>query len=84
MVHLAGLLPVIGALEGKKAPASKRADGLPMHAGMDETNLLTSLVEPSRFCRTFLRLTTFEERITWWVERAMRREAMRWELTSDA
>ena len=50
MVHLAGLLRVIGALEGKKAPASKRADGLPMHAGMDETSLLTfltpSLVRP--------------------------------------
>ena len=50
MVHLAGLMPVIGALEGPKGPAAKRADGLPIHSGMDETSLLAflapSLVRP--------------------------------------
>jgi creatinine amidohydrolase/Fe(II)-dependent formamide hydrolase-like protein len=40
MVHLAGLMPVFSALEGAKTPAAKRADGLPIHAGMDETSLL--------------------------------------------
>ncbi len=46
MVHLAGLMPVFGALEGDKAAGAKRDDGLPIHAGMDETSLL-SYLEPS-------------------------------------
>lgn len=43
MVHLAGLMPVFGALDGEKSAAARRADGLPIHAGMDETSLLTFL-----------------------------------------
>jgi creatinine amidohydrolase/Fe(II)-dependent formamide hydrolase-like protein len=47
MVHLAGLMPVFGALEGPKAAGATRDDGLPIHAGMDETSLL-SYLEPSQ------------------------------------
>ncbi|MEO6445816.1 MAG: creatininase family protein [Gemmatimonadaceae bacterium] len=43
MVHLAGLLPVFGALEGPKSASERAADGLPIHAGMDETSLLAFL-----------------------------------------
>lgn len=43
MIHLAGLLPVFAALEGPKDVAARLADGLPIHAGMDETSLLAFL-----------------------------------------
>lgn len=43
MTHLAGLLAVIGALDGPKSAADRHADGLPIHAGMDETSLLRYL-----------------------------------------
>ena len=43
MIHLAGLLAVIGALDGPKSAADRRTDGLPIHAGMDETSLLRVL-----------------------------------------
>lgn len=43
MVHLAGLMSVFAALEAPKSPAAKRADGLPIHSGMDETSLLSYL-----------------------------------------
>ncbi len=43
MIHLAGLLPVFATLEGPKDAAARRADGLPIHAGMDETSLLSFL-----------------------------------------
>jgi creatinine amidohydrolase/Fe(II)-dependent formamide hydrolase-like protein len=46
MVHLAGLMPIFGALEGAKSPSAKRADGLPIHSGMDETSLL-GFIAPS-------------------------------------
>lgn len=43
MVHLAGLMPVFSAIEGPKAPAARREDGLPIHAGMDETSWMLFL-----------------------------------------
>jgi creatinine amidohydrolase/Fe(II)-dependent formamide hydrolase-like protein len=43
MIHLAGLLAVIGALDGPKSTADRHVDGLPIHAGMDETSLLRYL-----------------------------------------
>ena len=50
MVHLAGLLPVFSAIEGPKDAAARAADGLPIHAGMDETSwmlwLRPDLVRP--------------------------------------
>jgi creatinine amidohydrolase len=51
MVHLAGLLPVIEAWEGEKNEAERAEDGLPIHAGMDETSwmlfLRPDLVNPT-------------------------------------
>jgi creatinine amidohydrolase/Fe(II)-dependent formamide hydrolase-like protein len=43
MVHLAGLQSVFGTLDGAKSAAARAADGLPIHAGMDETSLLLYL-----------------------------------------
>ena len=43
MVHLAGLMPVLGALDGAKSRGDRAADGLPIHAGMDETSLISFL-----------------------------------------
>ncbi len=43
MVHLAGLLSVIGAMEGPKSAEARAADGLVIHSGMDETSLLLHL-----------------------------------------
>jgi creatinine amidohydrolase/Fe(II)-dependent formamide hydrolase-like protein len=38
MVHLGGLMPVFSAIEGPKSSAARHEDGLPIHAGMDETS----------------------------------------------
>ena len=50
MVHLAGLMSILGTIEGPKEPAAKQADGLSIHSGMDETSWLLaiapSLVRP--------------------------------------
>ena len=43
MIHLAGLMPIFATIEGPKDAAAKRADGLPIHAGMDETSWLLAL-----------------------------------------
>ena len=43
MVHLAGLMPVIGAWDGEKSHAARQEDGLPIHAGMDETSMMLAL-----------------------------------------
>lgn len=43
MVHLAGLLPVFSAIEGRKSAAARAADGLSIHAGMDETSWMLQL-----------------------------------------
>lgn len=43
MIHLAGLTGVIGALDGPKSAAERAVDGLPIHAGMDETSVLRFL-----------------------------------------
>ncbi|MFN0178008.1 MAG: creatininase family protein [Gemmatimonadales bacterium] len=43
MIHLAGLMPIFGTIEGQKDAAAKRADGLPIHSGMDETSWLLAL-----------------------------------------
>jgi creatinine amidohydrolase len=43
MVHLAGLLPVMEAWEGDKNEREKAEDGLPIHAGMDETSWMLFL-----------------------------------------
>lgn len=43
MVHLAGLLEVFSAIEGTKPPAIRARDGLPIHAGMDETSWMLFL-----------------------------------------
>jgi creatinine amidohydrolase/Fe(II)-dependent formamide hydrolase-like protein len=43
MVHLAGLSSIFSLIEGPKSPASANADGLPIHAGMDETSWLMHL-----------------------------------------
>jgi creatinine amidohydrolase len=50
MIHLAGLLPVMEAWEGPKNEEEEAEDGLPIHAGMDETSwmlfLRPDLVDP--------------------------------------
>jgi creatinine amidohydrolase/Fe(II)-dependent formamide hydrolase-like protein len=50
MVHLGGLLPVMAAWAGEKTEDERREDGLPIHAGMDETSwmlyLRPDLVQP--------------------------------------
>ena len=43
MVQLAGLMPVLGALDGATSPGDRAADPLPIHAGMDETSLISFL-----------------------------------------
>jgi creatinine amidohydrolase/Fe(II)-dependent formamide hydrolase-like protein len=43
MIHLAGLMPVLGTIDGEKSQAAKAADGLPIHSGMDETSWLMHL-----------------------------------------
>jgi creatinine amidohydrolase len=43
MVHLAGLSSVFAAIEGPKADAAAREEGLPIHSGMDETSWLLHL-----------------------------------------
>ena len=43
MVNLTGLLPVISAWDGKKNDAERKEDGLPIHAGMDETSMMLAL-----------------------------------------
>ena len=50
MVNLTGLMPVFSAIVGAKSVAAERLDGLPIHAGMDETSwvmrLQPNLVRP--------------------------------------
>ena len=43
MIHLAGLLPIFSAIEGPKSAAARAADGLPIHAGLDETSWMLYL-----------------------------------------
>jgi creatinine amidohydrolase len=43
MVNLIGLLPVISAWDGKKTEEERKEDGLPIHAGMDETSAMLFL-----------------------------------------
>jgi creatinine amidohydrolase/Fe(II)-dependent formamide hydrolase-like protein len=43
MVNVSGLLPVFEAWEGEKTEAERIADGLPIHAGMDETSWMLFL-----------------------------------------
>ncbi|MGH9902556.1 MAG: creatininase family protein [Pyrinomonadaceae bacterium] len=43
MVNLVGLMPVIAAWDGKKTESERKEDGLPMHAGMDETSMVLAL-----------------------------------------
>jgi len=43
MVNLTGLLPVVTAWDGKKTDAQRKEDGLPIHAGMDETSMMLAL-----------------------------------------
>ena len=43
MVNLTGLLPVVAAWDGKKSDAQRKEDGLPIHAGMDETSMMLAL-----------------------------------------
>ena len=43
MVNLTGLLPVVAAWDGKKTDAQRKEDGLPIHAGMDETSMMLVL-----------------------------------------
>lgn len=43
MVHLAGLQSVFATLDGTKSVGERAIDGLPIHAGMDETSLLLYL-----------------------------------------
>ncbi len=43
MVNLVGLMPVIAAWDGKKTENERKADGLPIHAGMDETSMVLAL-----------------------------------------
>lgn len=43
MVNLTGLLPVVGAWDGKKSDAQRKEDGLPIHSGMDETSMMLAL-----------------------------------------
>ncbi len=51
MVNLTGLLPVVAAWDGKKTDAERKEDGLPIHAGMDETSMMLflrpDLVDPN-------------------------------------
>lgn len=43
MVNLTGLLPVVSAWDGKKTDAERKEDGLPIHAGMDETSMMLAV-----------------------------------------
>ncbi len=43
MVNLTGLLSVVGAWDGNKSDAQRKEDGLPIHAGMDETSMMLAL-----------------------------------------
>jgi creatinine amidohydrolase/Fe(II)-dependent formamide hydrolase-like protein len=43
MVNLVGLMPVISAWDGKKTAKERQEDGLPIHAGMDETSMMLFL-----------------------------------------
>lgn len=43
MVNLTGLLSVVSAWDGKKTDAQRNEDGLPIHAGMDETSMMLAL-----------------------------------------
>ncbi len=43
MVNLTRLLPVVAAWDGKKTDAQRKEDGLPIHAGMDETSMMLAL-----------------------------------------
>lgn len=43
MVNLVGLMPVIAAWDGKKTESERKEDGLPIHAGMDETSMVLAL-----------------------------------------
>lgn len=43
MVNLVGLMPVIAAWDGKKTDEERREDGLPIHAGADETSMMLAL-----------------------------------------
>jgi creatinine amidohydrolase/Fe(II)-dependent formamide hydrolase-like protein len=43
MVNLVGLMPVIAAWDGKKTGSERKEDGLPIHAGMDETSMVLAL-----------------------------------------
>ncbi|MBA2703552.1 MAG: creatininase family protein [Blastocatellia bacterium] len=43
MVNLTGLMPVIAAWDGKKTESERKEDGLPIHAGMDETSMMLAL-----------------------------------------
>jgi creatinine amidohydrolase/Fe(II)-dependent formamide hydrolase-like protein len=43
MVNLIGLMPVISAWDGKKSDKERQEDGLPIHAGMDETSMMLFL-----------------------------------------
>jgi creatinine amidohydrolase len=43
MVNLTGLLPVISLWDGKKSDEERKEDGLPIHAGMDETSMMLAL-----------------------------------------
>jgi creatinine amidohydrolase len=43
MVNVGGLLPVIEAWDGPKSDGERAADGLPIHAGMDETSWMLFL-----------------------------------------
>lgn len=43
LVNLAGLIPVISAWDGKKSDRERQEDGLPIHAGMDETSMMLAL-----------------------------------------
>ena len=43
MVNLTGILPVVAAWDGKKTDAERKEDGLPIHAGMDETSMMLAL-----------------------------------------
>jgi len=43
MINLVGLMPIISAWDGKKADKERQEDGLPIHAGMDETSMMLFL-----------------------------------------
>lgn len=43
MVNLTGLMPVVAAWDGQKTAAERREDGLPIHAGMDETSMMLAV-----------------------------------------